>query len=84
MVVRVSVVDTDAAAELMQRVRCEVTVAQVEFDAARQEVRIEIEKQPDETLVEVLNLLENWLGASGHPPTSVEIDEHRYVLSAAC
>ena len=51
MVVRVSVVDTDAAAGLMQRVRCEVTVAQVEFDPARQEVCIEIEKQPDETLV---------------------------------
>ena len=82
MVVRVSVVDTDDAAGLMQRVRCEVTVAQVEFDAARQEVRIEIEKQPDETLVEVLNLLENWLGTGGRPPTSVEIDDHRYLLGA--
>jgi hypothetical protein len=82
MVVRVSVVDTDAAAGLMQRVRCEVTVAQVEFDAARQEVRIEIEQQPDETLVEVLNLLENWLGIGDRPPTSVEIDDHRYLLGA--
>jgi hypothetical protein len=82
MVVRVSVVDTDAAAGLMQRVRCEVTVAQVEFDPARQEVCIEIEKQPDETLVEVLNLLENWLGAGRRPPTSVEIDDHRYLLGA--
>jgi hypothetical protein len=82
MVVRVSVVAPDAAAGLMQSVRCEVTVAQVEFDAARQEVRIEIEKQPDETLVEVLNLLENWLGMGGRPPTSVEIDDHRYLLGA--
>ena len=45
---------------------------------------IDLEKNPDETLGEVLNLLESWLGASGHPPTNVEIDDHRYVLSPAC
>ena len=36
----------------------------------------------DETLVEVLNLLENRLGIGGRPPTSVEIDDHRYLLGA--
>ena len=79
MVVRVSVVDTDAAAGLMQRVRCEVTVAQVEFDPARQEVCIEIEKQPDETLVEVLNLPENWLA-----PAVVRRRVSRSTTTATC
>jgi len=31
----------------------------------------------------VLNLLESWLGAGGHPPTNVEIDDHSYVIGAA-
>ena len=85
MVVRVSVVDTDDCG----RADAESPLRggrshQVEFDAARQEVRIEDRgKQPDETLVEVLNLLENWLGIGGRPPTSVEIDDHRYLLGAA-
>ena len=83
MVVRVTVVDADQAAVLMQRVRREVNVEDVEFEQARQQVRIDVEKNPDETLGEVLNLLESWLGAGGHPPTSVEIDDHRYVLGAA-
>jgi hypothetical protein len=42
-----------------------------------------VEKNRDETLVEVLNLLESWLGADGLPPTNVEIDDHRYLLGAA-
>ena len=83
MVVEVTVVDGDEAGALMQRLRNEVDVEDVGFDQARQLVRIEIEKSPDETLVEVLNLLESWLGAAGLPPTSVEIDDHRYVLGAA-
>ncbi len=83
MVVRVSVVDGDDAVELMQRLLQEVDVEDVNFELARQQVRIEVGRNPDETLVEVLNLLEGWLGAGGHPPTSVEIDEHRYMLGAA-
>jgi aspartate/methionine/tyrosine aminotransferase len=83
MVVRVSVADGDNAVELMQRLLQEVDVVDVNFDVVQQQVRIDVGRNPDETLVEVLNLLEQWLGAGGHPPTSVEIDEHRYVLGAA-
>ena len=84
MVVKVSVAETAAAEGLMQRILREVQVQDVNFVQGQQQVLIELRRNPDETLVEVLNLLENWLGASGHPPTSVEIDEHRYVLSPAC
>ena len=83
MVVRVSVVDAEAAVGLMQRILREVDVHDVNFEHGEQRVRIDVERNPDETLVEVLNLLESWLGAGGHPPTSVEIDDHRYVLGAA-
>jgi len=83
MVVRVTVVDADQAAVLIQRVRQVVNVEDVEFEQARQQVRIDVEKNPDETLGEVLNLLESWLGAGGYPPTNVEIDDHRCVLGAA-
>ena len=67
----------------MQRLRNEVDVEDIGFDLARQVVRIGIDKRPDDTLVEVLNLLESWLGAAGLPPTRVEIDDHRYMLGAA-
>jgi hypothetical protein len=83
MVVCVSVVDAEAAERLMERILREVDVQDVNFEHARQRVRIDVQRNPDETLVEVLNLLESWLVAGGHAPTSVEIDEHRYVLGAA-
>jgi hypothetical protein len=83
MIVRVSVVDAERAARLMQRIRSEVAVEDVHFERERQQVRIDVEKNRDETLVEVLNLLESWLGADGLPPTNVEIDDHRYLLGAA-
>ena len=83
MIVRVSVVDAERAITLMQRIRSEVAVDEVHFEQERQQVRIEVEKNRDETLVEVLNLLESWLGADGLPPTNVEIDDHRYLLGAA-
>jgi hypothetical protein len=83
MVVRVSVADAEAAEGLMQRILREVDVQDVNFELGEQQVRIDVERNPDETLVEVLNLLESWLGKGGHPPTNVEIDDHRYVLGAA-
>ncbi|HEY4348299.1 MAG TPA: hypothetical protein VGM80_11985 [Gaiellaceae bacterium] len=83
MVVRVSVVDADAAAGLVDRLQREVDVADVGFEPGRLQVRIDLERKPDETLGEVLNLLESWLGAGGHAPASVEIDDHSYVLGAA-
>jgi hypothetical protein len=82
MVVRVVVVDADAAAGLMQRILNELDVEDVSFDSARQQVQIDVHKRPDETLVEVLNLLEDWLGDGRRAPTSVEIDDRRYVLGA--
>ena len=82
MIVRVSVVDVERAVVLMQRIRTEVDVQDVNFEQERQQVRIDVEKNRDETLVEVLNLLESWLGADGLPPTNVEIDDHRYLLGA--
>ena len=82
MVVRVTVADAEGAVELMQRVLQEVDVEDVNFEQERQQVRIDVEKNRDETLVEVLNLLESWLGADGLPPTNVEIDDHRYLLGA--
>ena len=67
----------------MRIFRRELSLERVEFEQARQQVRIDVEKNPDETLGEVLNLLESWLGAGGYPPTSVVIDDHSYVLGAA-
>jgi len=82
MVVRVTVVDAEQAEDLVQRLRREVDAADVAFEQARQQVRIEVEKDPDETLGVVLSLLERWLGEGGRAPTDVEIDDRRYVLGA--
>jgi len=82
MVVRVTVVDAEQAEDLVQRLRREVDAADVAFEQARQQVRIEVEKNPDETLGVVLSLLESWLGEGGREPTDVEIDAGRYVLGA--
>ena len=82
MVVRVTVVDAEQAEDLVQRLRREVDAAEVVFEQARQQVRIEVEKNPDETLGVVLSLLESWLGEGGRAPTDVEIDDRRYVLGA--
>jgi len=82
MVVRVTVVDAEQAEDLVQRLRREVDAADVAFEQARQQVRIEVEKNPDETLGVVLSLLESWLGEGGRAPTDVEIDDRRYVLGA--
>jgi len=82
MVVRVTVVDAEQAERLVQRLRREVDAAEVEFEQARQQVRIEVEKNPDETLGVVLSLLESWLGEGGRAQTDVEIDDRRYVLGA--
>jgi hypothetical protein len=82
MVVRVGVVDAEAAVELMQSILREVDVQDVNFEDGQQQVRIDLQRNPDDGLVDVLNLLEGWLGEGGHPPTNVEIDDHPYVLGA--
>ena len=81
MVVRVTV-DAGAAAGLMERLGQEVELEEVSFDASRQQVRLEVERNPDRALVRILNLLEQWLGPEDRAPTDVEIDDHRYVLGA--
>jgi hypothetical protein len=83
MVVRVSVADAEAGVELMQRILREVDVRDVSLERGQRQVRIDLERHRGEGLVEVLNLLEGWLGAGGHSPTKVEIDDHSYVLGAA-
>ena len=80
MVVRVTVMDAEAAAGLMQRLAHEVELEGVSFDASRQQVLLEVEKNPDQTLGRILNLVEQWLGADDRARTDVEIDDHRYVL----
>jgi hypothetical protein len=82
MVVRVTVMDAEAAAGLMQSLAREVELEEVSFDASRQQVLLEVAKCPDQTLVRILNLVEQWLGVDGREPTNVEIDDHRYVLGA--
>jgi hypothetical protein len=82
MVVRVTVVDGTAAAGLMGRLAREVELETVSFDPLRQQVLLEVEKNPDQALGRILNLVQQWLGADGRTPTDVEIDERRYVLGA--
>ena len=82
MVVRVTVVDATAAAGLMGRLTREVELETVSFDPLRQQVLLEVEKNPDQALGRILNLVQQWLGADGRTPTDVEIDERRYVLGA--
>lgn len=83
MMVRVSVVDAEAATSLVQQLVEEADATSVDFDVDRQEVRVELGKDPDRALVGILSLLEHWLRSVGHPPTSVAIDDHRYVLGPA-
>lgn len=80
MVVRVNVVDAGPADALIRRLVEEVHAEQVRFDSARQQVCIEVAKNPDESLVTILSVVEEWLGVTGCAPTSVEIDERSYVL----
>jgi hypothetical protein len=82
MVVRVTVVDGDAASMLVERLRSELGVEEAGFEAEHHLVRIAIARTPDGTLVDVLNLVESWLGSAGLPPTNVEIDDRRYMLGA--
>jgi hypothetical protein len=82
MVVRVTVVDSVAAGELIQLLVQEVDAGQVRFEPDRQEVCVEIAKSPDQAIGRILSVVETWLGDGGRAPTTVEIDEHPYVLGA--
>jgi hypothetical protein len=83
VVVRVTVADSDSAGGLIRELIREVDAEYVSFEAATQQVCVEFEKNPDQTLVLILNAVEGWLGAGDRQPTRVEIDDHSYVLGAA-
>ncbi len=82
MVVRVTVVDSVAAGELIRLLVHEVNAEQVRFEPDRQQVCVEIAKSPDQAIGRTLSVVEAWLADGGRAPTDVEIDEHRYVLGA--
>jgi len=82
VVIRVGVVDAETAGGLIPLLVQSVDAERVCFEPASQKVCIEVETNPDRTLVTILNLVEEWLGDGGHAPTHVEIDDHTYVLGA--
>lgn len=82
MVVRVTVVDSVGAGELIRLLVQEVDAEQVRFEPDRQQVCVEVAKSPEQAIGRILSVVETWLGDGGLAPTDVEIDEHRYVLGA--
>jgi hypothetical protein len=83
VLIRVAVEDPGSAQDLVETVRREVEAEVVAFDPDRRELRIECKKTPDRSLVTVLGVVEDWLRTAHHPPTTVEIDGHPYVLEPA-
>ena len=83
MLIRVAVEDPGSVQDLVEIVRHEVQAEVVSFDPDRRELRIECQKTPDRSLVRVLGVVEEWLRTSRHPPTTVDIDGHSYVLEPA-
>jgi len=82
MVVRVGVVDEDSAAGLIPLLVKEVEAERICFETSSQQLCIEIERNHDQAVVRILNVVERWLGDGGRAPTRIEIDEHSYVLGA--
>jgi hypothetical protein len=82
MLVRVGVIDEDSAAGLIPLLVKEVEAERVCFETSSQQLCIEVERNPDEALVRLLNVVERWLGDGGRAPTTIEIDERSYVLGA--
>jgi uncharacterized protein YajQ (UPF0234 family) len=83
IVVEVTTVDADAGLYLVERIERELDIEDVDFSAERMQVRIEVKRTPDTKLVQLLDLLEEWLFVRGLAPTKVAIDDHEYVLGAA-
>jgi hypothetical protein len=82
LVVRVNVINEEAALGLVERLDRELDLQAVLFDETRLQVCLQVQKNPDHTLVEILNLLQSWLRDGGRAPTKVDIDDHEYVLGA--
>jgi uncharacterized protein YajQ (UPF0234 family) len=83
IVVEVTTADADSALYLVERIERELDIDGVDFNARRMRVRIEVERTPDTKLVELLDLLEEWLFVRGLAATNVAIDDHEYLLGAA-
>jgi len=83
IVVEVTTVDADSSQYLVERIQRELGIEDVDFNAERMRVRIKVERRPDTSLVELLNLLEEWLFVRGLAPTKLAIDDHEYVLGEA-
>ena len=83
IVVEVTTVDADSSQYLVERIQRELGIEDVDFNAERMRVRIKVERRPDTSLVELLNLLEEWLFVRGLAPTTVVIDDHEYILGEA-
>lgn len=83
IVVEVATVDADAGLYLVERIERELEIDDVDFNRERMQVRIEVKRTPGTKLVQLLDLLEEWLFVRGLAPTKVAIDDHEYVLGAA-
>ncbi|MGZ4256505.1 MAG: thioredoxin family protein [Gaiellaceae bacterium] len=77
-----TVLDAEAAGELVRLLVQEVDAEQVRFEPDRQQVCVEIAKSPDQAIGRILSIVEAWLEDRGRAPTDVDIDERRYVLGA--
>jgi hypothetical protein len=82
VVVRVSVVGAGSAGGLIREL-AQAEAGEVRFEPARQQVCIDVGTDPDGTLVRILDTVEAWLRAGDRAPTSVQIDDHEYVLGPA-
>jgi hypothetical protein len=83
IVVEVATVDADAGLYLVERIERELEIDHVDFNRERMQVRIEVKRTPGTKLVQLLDLLQEWLFVRGLAPTKVAIDDHEYVLAAA-
>ena len=83
IVVEVTTVDPDAGLYLVERIKRELDIEDVGFNVERMQVRIEVKRSPDTKLVQLLDLLEDWLFVRGLAPTKVAIDDHEYLLGVA-
>jgi hypothetical protein len=82
VLVRVTVFDADSAGGLIRQLVREVDAEDVCFEPDRQRVCVSVETRAEQTVGRILSVVESWLGRGGREPTSVEIDDHTYLLGA--
>src|SRR5439155_15961536 len=69
MVIRVDVWDLSSAKSLVERLYQELDGEAVSLDTRRQQVCVDVRRNPDQTLVRALDVVESWLSASDSGPT---------------